>query len=321
MVSDKTKNLWGKNFRIVPQGLAEADVATFVEQLMAEHHTAKEKLQHLDSLKELANRTIHEAQRVAADIREQAGKEAEDRAAAMIAEARERAQQILSEAQERGAKLARAGSEESHKQSSESLSEVKRKAEALLAEARESADGIVTEAVERAQKTLREANELSKRAQKALADAQQEARELLEAAKKEAKSPALTETRPYPSPTPRPIEPQLPAAKSAPTPGPALPQQPAPRPAPAVATRPPVRKAQPVIRWKLVPGATRYAIYITRPPHSRDDIVYKKEDIAGVTTSATIPLEMEEGVTYQWTIRAGNEKGWGPLAPCQKLSA
>ena len=31
MASDKSKTLWGKNFRIVTEGLAETDVVIFVE--------------------------------------------------------------------------------------------------------------------------------------------------------------------------------------------------------------------------------------------------------------------------------------------------
>ncbi|MBM3945484.1 MAG: hypothetical protein FJ317_08380 [SAR202 cluster bacterium] len=82
-----------------------------------------------------------------------------------------------------------------------------------------------------------------------------------------------------------------------------------------------MRKVQPVIKWKPVPGATRYGIYISRPQNGDRSVVFKKEDITGAVTNIAIPIDMEDGVTYEWTIRAGNERGWGPLAPYKKLSA
>ena len=76
---------------------------------------------------------------------------------------------------------------------------------------------------------------------------------------------------------------------------------------------PPAKKARPTFRWKSVPGATRYGLYICGPPYGRDDLVFMQEDITD--TSLTIPIDLEPGVTYQWTIRAGNAKGWGKPFP------
>ncbi len=48
MAQEPVKRLWGKEFRVVPQGLAETDVFAFLEGLMGEHRESMEKLEHLD---------------------------------------------------------------------------------------------------------------------------------------------------------------------------------------------------------------------------------------------------------------------------------
>lgn len=74
----------------------------------------------------------------------------------------------------------------------------------------------------------------------------------------------------------------------------------------------------PAIRWEPVSGATRYSLYITEPPHDENHVVFESGDIED--TALSIPVELEEGVSYQWTIRAGNESGWGPFAPQMDLT-
>ena len=59
---------------MVPLGLAENDVSDFVEELMARRREVEERLEHIDSLHELANRTLQDAQALAEDIREGEGK-------------------------------------------------------------------------------------------------------------------------------------------------------------------------------------------------------------------------------------------------------
>ena len=58
-----------------------------------------------------------------------------------------------------------------------------------------------------------------------------------------------------------------------------------------------------------MPGATRYGLYLCRPPYGKEDFVYVKEDLSD--TSLILPIDLEPGVIYKWTIRAGNAKGWG----------
>ena len=37
-------------------------------------------------------------------------------------------------------------------------------------------------------------------------------------------------------------------------------------------------------------------------------------------TSFTLPIDLEPGITYQWTIRAGNTKGWGKPFPFRQYT-
>ena len=81
--------------------------------------------------------------------------------------------------------------------------------------------------------------------------------------------------------------------------------------APAQAAPPPNprQKTQHIFRWAAVPGATRYGLYLCRPPYGKEDFVYVKEDLS--ETSFILPIDLEPGVIYKWTIRAGNAQGWG----------
>ncbi|MCH8149269.1 MAG: hypothetical protein IH987_15010, partial [Planctomycetes bacterium] len=61
MTSDKSKSLWGQNFRVVLEGLAETDVVIFVEKLMRQHRESLKQLDHIASLHELATKMVQDA--------------------------------------------------------------------------------------------------------------------------------------------------------------------------------------------------------------------------------------------------------------------
>ena len=94
--------------------------------------------------------------------------------------------------------------------------------------------------------------------------------------------------------------------------------EPANRFGPISGGAPQAQKARPTFRWKSVPGATRYGLYVCGPPYGKDDFVFMQEDITD--TSLTIPIDLEPGVTYQWTLRAGNTKGWGKPFPFRQYT-
>ena len=98
MSTDKLKSLWGDDFRVVAEGLAETDVVIFVEKLMRQHRESLKQLDHIPSLHELAKKTVQEAETQAASTREEAKRNADAEYTRIIAEAKEKAQEVLQEA-------------------------------------------------------------------------------------------------------------------------------------------------------------------------------------------------------------------------------
>ena len=94
MSTHRVKNLWGQDFRVVNEGLAESDVEAFVETLMAQHHACQERLSHIAALYKLAEKTVQEAERLATRIKREAQEKSESNSARIITEARHRAQEI-----------------------------------------------------------------------------------------------------------------------------------------------------------------------------------------------------------------------------------
>ncbi len=69
----------------------------------------------------------------------------------------------------------------------------------------------------------------------------------------------------------------------------------------------------PTFQWGAVAGATKYGLYISKPPYGAANLVYENENI----TVTSLPLPggiLSEGVTYRWNMRAGNAAGWGPFS-------
>jgi F0F1-type ATP synthase membrane subunit b/b' len=85
-----TTSLWGKEFSIVNDGLAEAEVVAFVSELMQQQ-------KHLQSLMELAQRTVVEADQLATTTREKAKEEAEAEASRIVSQAQAQAEEMAQE--------------------------------------------------------------------------------------------------------------------------------------------------------------------------------------------------------------------------------
>ncbi|RLC95375.1 MAG: hypothetical protein DRI39_00290 [Chloroflexi bacterium] len=92
------RQLWGREFSLVDEGLAEDQVVAFVEGLMAKCRGLEEQQRHFLSLGSLTERAAIEADRAAAGIKSRAKAEAEAEAARIIADANERVQQMIAEA-------------------------------------------------------------------------------------------------------------------------------------------------------------------------------------------------------------------------------
>ena len=98
METSKMRRLWGHEFRVVANGLAEEDVALFVEWLMRKYQASLEKSSHVEPLHQLAKMATQEAERMAIEIEEKADKESERRSAEIISEAEHAGHEIIERA-------------------------------------------------------------------------------------------------------------------------------------------------------------------------------------------------------------------------------
>ena len=96
MAKDVTE-LWGHKFEVVKNGLSEAQVVSFVNELMSEHEMLIQRQEHLSSLTKLAEKTVAEAEKLAEEIKKEAADKAKDEASKIVAEAEAQAQQSAEE--------------------------------------------------------------------------------------------------------------------------------------------------------------------------------------------------------------------------------
>ena len=109
------KELFGRTFKIVKNGLDEAEIVSFLGGLIEQNTNLVAKLEHLDSLNKLAENKVIEAQNEAERIRSEIEQNAKDTASAIIAEAKEAAEKIArdrTEETERSVEAIKAGAEE-----------------------------------------------------------------------------------------------------------------------------------------------------------------------------------------------------------------
>ena len=90
MKNTHTRNLWGREFSVIKEGLAEAEVVAFVSELL-------KRQEHHQSLMELAQRTVIEAEHLAMSLKERAKGEAEAEAARILSQAQAQAEQLVQE--------------------------------------------------------------------------------------------------------------------------------------------------------------------------------------------------------------------------------
>ena len=126
-----TRNLWGKEFSIVGEGLAEAEVVAFVSELL--------QRQHHQSLMELAQRTVIEAEKLGRSLREKARGEAEAEAARIVSQAQARAEDIDQQAQQAALSLKENAREEAEDESTTLISQAQARAEEIAEAARQAA--------------------------------------------------------------------------------------------------------------------------------------------------------------------------------------
>ena len=94
---ENKRDLWGHEFDVVREGLSESQVVTFVNNLLEEQKRLQQSQEHLASLTKLAEVTVMEADRLAANIAEEAKQKAEADMARVIAEAEQQARESAQE--------------------------------------------------------------------------------------------------------------------------------------------------------------------------------------------------------------------------------
>jgi vacuolar-type H+-ATPase subunit H len=170
----KVKEIWGRQFRIVRKGLDEAEVVAFISRLIEQNSELSRKLEHVDSLKRLAENAVIEASKQAESIKIEAGEEADRKAEKIITQAVEQtkaaAKRIIAEAK----KSSRDRIAASEQLAQDVLKKAERKAEAqagrIIAEAEEKARA-------RAERIIAGAGEKARaQAERSITEAEEKAR-------------------------------------------------------------------------------------------------------------------------------------------------
>ena len=157
---NKTKRLWDREFNIVKDGLDEAQVIAYVEELRKQYSRSPDYDAHIDSLKRLAERTVEEADRISAEIKEEAERAAKAKALEIITEAENKLQEVMKVKEEAEA--------EARAKALEIITEAEHKRQVI----EEEAQGIIQAASEEASATRAEAEQ---KAEQALAGMKEEA--------------------------------------------------------------------------------------------------------------------------------------------------
>ena len=248
---------------------------------MARHREAEERLAHIDSLHELAARTLQDAQSLAEDIKEKGRKETDEYAEGIIPKAKEQARAILETARQQALIL----QEDANKTESD---RVAIRTNSLV----QAKDGqLIVGAQELAEQLLKQANANAK-------------------SKSRPEDSGFTASRleHWLMVTAADTVDHAPGDKSS-----GASDDPSNRATQIGAT--PTRRGypRPTFRWKGVSGATRYALCVFGPPYGMDDIVFLRGDIIG--TEITLPFHLAERVTFRWTVCGGSATGWGKPSP------
>ena len=170
----KIREIWGRKFKVVKNGLDEAEVFSFIGGLIDQNNALASKLEHLDSLTKLAERTVIEANKQAQSIKKEAEEKANASAASIIAGAEEKARKEVDRITSEGERKAKQSVQEK-------IAAAEQQAQSMLTAAEEKAESIKTNADDEANRIIAEAK------QNAIATEQQ-AQSMLTAAEEKAES-------------------------------------------------------------------------------------------------------------------------------------
>jgi len=89
--------LWGCEFNLAKNGLDEAQIVSFVNELISERDQLIRQAEHLSTLTKLAEKTVVEADKLAEEIEKEAAEQTRAETTAIIAKAEEQARQMIEE--------------------------------------------------------------------------------------------------------------------------------------------------------------------------------------------------------------------------------
>ena len=180
----KIREIWGRKFKIVKNGLDEAEVFSFIGGLIDQNNALASKLEHLDSLTKLAERTVIEANKQAQSTKKEGEEKANASAASIIAEAEEKARKEIDRITSEGERKARQSAQEK-------IAAAEQQAQSMLTAAEEMAESIKANAEKKANKIVSEAKERAEDLVNArAASAEKEAQSIFEEAKAKAEEEA-----------------------------------------------------------------------------------------------------------------------------------
>ena len=159
MAGDNVKHLWGAEFSVVPEGLSEGQVVSFVNDLLARSQGNGAETERHSSLAQLAEKTILEAHKLAESIKEKATRDAEAEAERITKLAHEKARgqaARVSESTQREAEInANAVASQAESQAQQITRKAHREAQDILRAAKQQAADIASEARLEAEYTVR----------------------------------------------------------------------------------------------------------------------------------------------------------------------
>jgi len=183
----KTKEIWGRTFRIVKNGLDESEIFAFIGNLIDQNNEYATRLDNLNSLRKLADSTVIEATRQAESILTEIEHEANETAVAIISEAESKAHREVEDIITAAKKQANADAEQVLSEARESAQQTNDKAGQTLAEAESTAQDKILQAEMKAKDILEQAHDEAEK-RRALAD--EESSEIISRAKQEAEESA-----------------------------------------------------------------------------------------------------------------------------------
>ncbi len=159
MAGNNVKHRWGAEFSVVPEGLSEGQVVSFVNDLIARSQGNGAEDERQSSLVQLAEKTIIEAHKLAESIKERATRDAEAEAQRITKLAQETARaqvaRVLESAQREAETDANAVATEAENQAQQITRKAHREAQDILQAAKQQAADITSEARLEAEYTVR----------------------------------------------------------------------------------------------------------------------------------------------------------------------